>query len=82
MCDFFPHLLAAATDILRAVDFGDEAVGDQAAKIKELVDALNECELICARLDRTAPPKPLDPAKVVSIGDAENISAAAEEEEE
>lgn len=82
LCDFFPHLLAAATDILRAVDFGDEAVGDQAAKIKELVDALNECELICARLDRTAPPKPLDPAKVVSIGDAENISAAAEEEGE
>ena len=31
LCDFFPHLLAAATDILRAVDFGDEAQGDQAA---------------------------------------------------
>ncbi|MBQ3287425.1 MAG: hypothetical protein IJH45_05675 [Firmicutes bacterium] len=82
LCDFFPHLLAAATDILRAVDFGDEAEGDRAAQIKELVDALNECELICARLDRTAPPQPPDPAKVASIGDAEKLSAAAEEEGE
>lgn len=81
LCDFFPHLLAAATDILRAVDFGDEAAGERAVQIKELVDALNECELICARLDRTAPPKPLDPAKVASLGSAEPGATAAEEEE-
>lgn len=81
LCDFFPHLLAAATDILRAVDFGDEASGEQSARIKELVDALNECELICARLDRSAPPQPLDPAKVTSLGAAGDIASAAEEKE-
>ena len=58
LCDFFPHLLAAATDILRAVDFGEDAPADQAERVQELVDALNECELICARLDRLAAGQP------------------------
>ena len=71
LCDFFPHLLAAATDILRAVDFGEGAEEDKAPLIKELTDALNECELICERLDRAAPPKEADPDKVTPIDAAE-----------
>ena len=81
VCDFFPHLLAAATDILRAVDFGDEADADLAPRIRELVDALNECELICARLDRSAPPREQDEQKLVRLEQWARLSRASEEKE-
>ena len=54
LCDFFPHVLAAATDILRAVDFGENAPPEQAALIQELVDALNNCETAAATADCAA----------------------------
>lgn len=82
LCDFFPHLLAAATDILRAVDFGDQAQGDQAARVQELVDALNECELVCARLDRSQPPAPMDIDKIAPLCSRESPARVAEGKEE
>lgn len=42
--DLFPHLLACATDILRAMDFGDQAEPDIAALVDELAAALDELE--------------------------------------
>ncbi|MBR5428909.1 MAG: hypothetical protein IK116_00110 [Firmicutes bacterium] len=78
LCDFFPHLLAAATDILRAVDFGEGSPAEQAPKVQELVDALNECELLCARLDRSAPPQASDPSRVTSLHPAETGAAEGE----
>lgn len=48
VCDFFPHLLAAATDILRATDFGEGATPGVAAQVQELVYALNGCEKVFA----------------------------------
>ena len=51
LCDFFPHLLAASTDILRAVGFGEEAPPERAALVQELVDALNNCETVLATAD-------------------------------
>lgn len=83
VCDFFPHLLAAATDLLRAVDFGEEAEPEQAARIQELTDALNECELICARLDRSAGARPADPRKVLQLNrEGKKLDAAEKKDED
>ena len=51
LVDFFPHRLAAATDILRAVDFGQSDEIKEVhvmALIGELVDALNNAEAVLA----------------------------------
>ena len=61
VCDLFPHLLAAATDVLRAVDFGEHAPAAQAALIAELVDALNAAEAaVQAALQKAAEPAPTE----------------------
>lgn len=54
-CDFFPHLLACATDILHAVDFG-ELYPDhiRRALVAELVDALDALERQLAGSGQTA----------------------------
>lgn len=44
VCDFFPHMLAAATDLLRAADFGENVSDQQADLASELAAALDSLE--------------------------------------
>lgn len=47
--DFFPHRLAAATDLLRAADFGEGPDSKRNALAKELVAALDHVEQVYAQ---------------------------------
>ena len=46
-CDFFPHILAAATDILRATDFGESALITQKYLVQELQEVWEQLLLQC-----------------------------------
>ena len=46
--DFFPHRLAAATDLLRAVDFGENADEKVVALAAELTSALDISEQVAS----------------------------------
>lgn len=54
----FQHRLAAATDILRAVDFGDDQPAVIAELARELTDALEALEQVLARLAKDAAGEP------------------------
>ena len=47
--DFFPHRLAAATDLLRAVDFGEGKDKQLNALGEELASALDNLEVVLAK---------------------------------